>query len=133
MILYEKSSRYLKIALKQERDLDETHTLLNIFFRRYYRFSIVCEIEVFPPVSERVIVRESNGRTTLGVIAEVDSRLFRLKLVNAYLLEVAGLTGDSRPIYGRMMKLYGVVDIPAELVVDWERADDSRILNSGQT
>jgi hypothetical protein len=81
-----------------------------------------------PPVSESVIVRETSGRTTLGVVMEIDSRLFRIRLVNACLLEVVGLTGDARPLYRILMKLNGVVEIPLELIVDWEKAGDSRIL-----
>jgi hypothetical protein len=75
-----------------------------------------------------VIIKQRDGRAILGQVIRIDHETASLRVMKCSILDVAGSRGASEPIYRKSMTMKGVISIPIENVVDWERSTES--LNS---
>ena len=80
-----------------------------------------------PPKNVPIMIRELSGRMLSGIIVGMYTRRdgsFVTQLSRVSILEIRGLRKGLEPIYDKKSKINGLVNVPLDRIVFWEKLPD---------
>ena len=98
---------------------------IDIYLSQY--FSNFCLSADSPPKNVPIMIRELSGRMLSGMITGMHTRRdgsFVAQLSRVSILEIRGLGKGLEPIYDKKSRINGIVNVPLDKIVFWEKLPD---------